>query len=246
SRQAFVVSEVNGAWGKAEEVPGLAALDQGGGAAVSSVSCARAGDCGAGGVYADSSGNRQAFVVNEVKGTWRKAAEVPGLAALNQGGGAAIFSVSCARAGNCGASGVYADSSGDSQAFVVNEVKGTWRKAAEVPGLAALNQGGGAAIFSASCARAGNCGAGGIYLGRAGKFFHFQAFVVSETHGRWGRAQKVPGTAALNKGGDAQTSSVSCGSAGNCSAGGAQFGEAPHPQGGRGPPGKGARGTRQG
>jgi hypothetical protein len=32
---------------------------------ITSVSCARAGDCSAGGSYADASGHFQAFVVNE-------------------------------------------------------------------------------------------------------------------------------------------------------------------------------------
>jgi hypothetical protein len=36
----------------------------------------------------------------------------------------------------------------------------------------------------------------------------------------WGAAEEVPGTAALNQGRDAHLTSVSCGSAGNCSAGG--------------------------
>ena len=38
--------------------------------------------------------------------------------------------------------------------------------------------------------------------------------------GTWGTAEEVPGSAALNKGGDAEILSVSCASAGNCSAGG--------------------------
>ena len=37
----------------------------------------------------------------------------------------------------------------------------------------------------------------------------------------WGAAEEVPGTAALNRGGAAEIGSVSCSSAGNCSAGGA-------------------------
>ncbi len=41
----------------------------------------------------------------------------------------------------------------------------------------------------------------------------------------WGKAEKVPGTAALNQGGDAQVRSVSCAAAGNCSAGGLYFGQ---------------------
>jgi hypothetical protein len=66
-----------------------------------------------------------------------------------------------------------------------------------------------------SCASPGNCSAGGFYTG-SGVTRH--AFVVSETGGTWGTAQEV--AAALNKGGNAQVSSVSCPSAGNCGAGG--------------------------
>jgi hypothetical protein len=50
-QQAFVVSETNGAWGKAEKVPGIAAISKGSQAQVSSVSCASVGKCGAGGFY---------------------------------------------------------------------------------------------------------------------------------------------------------------------------------------------------
>ena len=52
-------------WGTAEEVPGTAALNQGGNAAITSVSCASAGECSAGGSYTDSSGHPQAFVDSE-------------------------------------------------------------------------------------------------------------------------------------------------------------------------------------
>src|SRR5580693_3294794 len=43
-----------GTWGKAEEIPGIAALNKGGEAALTSVSCASAGNCSAGGYYQDS------------------------------------------------------------------------------------------------------------------------------------------------------------------------------------------------
>src|SRR6266581_3718847 len=48
--------------------------------------------------------------------------------------------------------------------------------------------------------------------------------------GTWHAAQKVPGTATLNKGGTAQVQSVSCASAGNCSAGGYYTGGSGHHQ----------------
>jgi hypothetical protein len=79
-----------------------------------------------------------------------------------------------------------------------------------------------------SCASAGNCAAGGFYNDRAGSN---QGFVVSERHGRWGRAIEVPGLGALNKGGLAEVVSVSCGAAGSCAAGGIYNDAADHGQG---------------
>src|SRR6266699_1513833 len=87
-----------GTWGTAREVPGTAALDQGGPAGALSVSCASAGNCSAGGTYADGPDSAQAFVAGEVNGTWHAAREVPGTAALNQGSAAQVSSVSCASA----------------------------------------------------------------------------------------------------------------------------------------------------
>jgi len=215
--QAFVVSEVNGVWRRAEEVPGTGALNPGGYAAIASVSCGSAGNCSAGGLYADRSRHNQAFVVSEVNGAWRQATEVPGIADLNTGGSATTYTVSCASAGNCSAGGLYAGRSGHLEAFVVSEVGGAWKTAEEVPGTATLNVGGRAAINSVSCASAGNCSAGGAYTDRSD---HPQAFVVSEVGGAWQTAEEMPGIAALNAGGYAAMASISCASAGNCSAGG--------------------------
>src|SRR3984885_1130778 len=321
--QAYVVSEKNGSWGTAIEVPRLATLNTGGNAQVTSLSCASAGNCAAGGFYTSSRGTR-AFVVSEKNGSWGRAIEVPGLAALNTsmsaGGGsvscasagncavagtyranapeaffvsekngswgtaievpgsaafgvATVASVSCASAGNCAAAGFsgsitndapsgplvasekngtwgnviavagttasarnsagsvscgsvnycaaggsYAPSiEGPYQAFVVREKNGSWGKAIEVPGLAALNVGGNADVESVSCGQARYCAAGGTYRDGSG---HQQAFVVSDINGAWGTAIEVPGSAALNTGGSAQVTSVSCASARYCAAGG--------------------------
>ena len=46
------------------------------------------------------------------------------------------------------------------------------------------------------------------------------AIVVNETSGSWGNAIEVPGTAGLNGGGNAHVNSVSCPTAGKCTAGG--------------------------
>jgi len=98
---------------------------------------------------------------------------------------------------------------------------GSWGRAIEVPGLGALNKGADAldltGVSSVSCSRAGNCVADGDYRDQ---HRHHHGFVASEKNGVWGRAIKgVPGPAALDKGGPV-VNAVSCGSAGNCAAGG--------------------------
>ena len=216
--QPFVASERNGTWGKAIEVPGIKALNVGGNGGITGLSCGAVGDCSAGGTYQDGSGHAQAFVVSERNGSWGKAIEVPGTASLNRGKRAAVDSLSCASPGNCSASGVYTQGrSLDLQPFVVSERNGTWGKAIEVPGIEALNKDGETHVFSMSCGAAGDCDVGGSILDHAGDG---QAFVVSQAHGSWGRAIEVPGTVALNAGGNAGIESLSCSSPGRCSAGG--------------------------
>jgi hypothetical protein len=221
--QAFVASMTHGVWSKAEEVPGTAVLNANGNARVTSVSCAAAGDCLAGGWYTPAGGHRQPFVTSEIGGTWATAEQIPGVTGLNRGTpGATVTSVSCAAPGDCLAGGRYGDGAGRSQAFVASETGGIWGKAEEIPGTAALNTGGYAIVNSVSCASAGNCSAGGRYASNSTDGVPVaQAFVVSETNGTWGQARKVPGTGTLNTGGYAEVDSVSCASAGNCSAGGA-------------------------
>jgi hypothetical protein len=220
--QVFVVSEKNGTWGKAMQVPGLAALDAGSPVGVSSVSCASAGNCAVAGTYGVSPG--VAFVVSQKNGSWGKAIEVPGSAAL---GGVTLASVSCGSAGNCTAAGYLGDrySLANLGPLAVSEKNGTWSKAIPIPGTTASARNGAASV---SCASAGNCAAGGDYAPSIEG--PYQAFVVSQKNGMWGKAIEVPGSAALNVGGSADVVSVSCGSAGNCVAGGYYQDGADHQQ----------------
>jgi hypothetical protein len=213
---AFLVTQTDGIWGQITMVPGLPVLTPGQGSIVLSVSCATAGNCGAGGSYTGQSLAVQAFLVGEKNGTWGQAIEVPGTAALNAQGFAQVQSVSCPSPGNCGAAGTYTDRTGRRLPFVADEKNGTWDTAVRVPGIA-VNAGLLAAITQISCPSPGNCGAGGYYTDRSG---HVQAFVVNQIHGVWRTAVTVPGSAALNVGGQAAIEAISCPSAGNCSAGG--------------------------
>jgi hypothetical protein len=194
-----------GRWGRAIEVPGIAALGSGGIASVLSVSCAPAGNCAAGGQYARGSSqceqgsrrpqNCEAFVVSEKNGHWAKAIEVPGTAILNVGGIASVSSVSCASGGVCAAGGAYAPVAGGAQAaFVVSERGGHWTRAIEVPGLAALDTARESATNSVSCSPAGTCAAGGEYTPEPAECpaSACPAFVASAKHGVWGAGAAGP------------------------------------------------------
>jgi hypothetical protein len=205
-----------GVWGRAVEVPGLGALNQGGFAEVGSVSCGPAGSCAAGGVYEDGHGDGQGFVVSEKNGQWSRAIEVPGLHALNTGGAARIYSVSCGSPGNCVAGGSYslAGDLGDGQGFATVERNGRWGNAAEMPSRKPVTKGQYyAAVASVSCTPEGPCTVAGYYSGRDP-----EGFVVSENNGHWSEAIKVP-TLGLPVNGD-QIFSVSCPAPGSCAAGG--------------------------
>ena len=64
NQQGFVVSEQDGTWGTATEVPGLALLNAGV-AQASSVSCGPAGNCTVGGFYQDRHRHVQGFVASQ-------------------------------------------------------------------------------------------------------------------------------------------------------------------------------------
>jgi hypothetical protein len=78
-----------------------------------------------------------------------------------------------------------------------------------------LNVGGTLTITAPSCASPGNCAVGGTY--EDGKSDDL-AFVASERNGTWGKAQPIPGLAALATDHNDSVSQVSCGAPGDCAA----------------------------
>jgi hypothetical protein len=152
-------------WGKPIEMPGLGALNTGHDAAANSISCATPGNCAATGNYNARGANEQGFVVNETKGHWGKAIEIPGLGALIKSGTLFESSVACGSPGDCAVGGDYIGGRDHTFAFVASEVNGKWSKAIAVPGLAALNMGKDEELTSVSCSSGGNnCTAGGEVL----------------------------------------------------------------------------------
>ncbi|HET7013023.1 MAG TPA: hypothetical protein VFI65_03880 [Streptosporangiaceae bacterium] len=209
-----------GGWSKAVGVPGLAALNKGGQAEVTGVSCVTAGSCTAGGDYTGSHHGVQGFVADERHGRWGKAIEIPGLAALNVGGDAVVRPVACGSAGNCAVGGAYAyDQTGFRfSSFIATERGGRWSKAVS------LDRDGG--VYSISCASAGDCVAAGGATDSIGEYYLIgDAFVLQEQGGHWGSIKFIPGLQTLEGNGDPEiagswVTSVDCPSAGNCAAGG--------------------------
>jgi hypothetical protein len=267
----FVVSETNGTWGPARELPGVAALKVDLDAILSSLSCPSAGNCAAGGYYDDATSDGRSLVAVEKNGTWGNARQVPGTAATYRGDFATVESVSCPPDGNCLAVGSYQTSAGV-QPFLSVLKDGTWSRAERVPGLSALPNGGATAgdamwvgcaspgdcnvfgiyrvahakgvysfsvaeadgtwgkakkiplgaraaesfIDAVGCASPGNCSAGGLFFAPGSS----EVFTVDEKNGTWSTSREIPGSAALNRGGNAEVSSIACGAPGDCVAGG--------------------------
>ncbi len=201
--QAFLVSESHGRWGSALAVPGLAARDAGGAADTTSVSCASAGNCAAGGYFQGDLSANKPFVVSETRGTWGRAVVPRVPAAAQNQGSVSITAVSCASPGNCVAVG---------PAFMASEKNGTWSAAQVIPGLEAPDSALNGGADSVSCPSAGNCTIGGTYDRGA------QGFTVSEHHGTWGAARPLKG-AVMREPNSLGTVQVSCASAGRCVAG---------------------------
>jgi hypothetical protein len=188
-----VASEQSGRWGKVMEIPGYVELNQAGGGLVASVSCVSAGNCVAGGSYtadADFAGGVYVpFVVSERNGHWGKAIEVPGIPApgnpLCEPDSSAcvagqVLSASCGSGGTCAAGGWYdTPSIAGEVAFVVIYKNGHWTKVTQIPGLTTHDATTATTVNSVSCAKTGNCVAGG------------PGFVVDENNGTWGQAHLV-------------------------------------------------------
>jgi len=225
NQEGLLLTETAGAWATGVEavLPANAAatnrllhLD--------SVSCASPGNCSAVGGYTDTSRNDQGLLLTETSGKWSKGVEAVRPADPKLGGNqtfVAFPSISCPSAGNCVAVANYPHSDGTGGSGVVfTETAGSWSSGFE-PGLPAnayathySN------LQSVSCPSVGNCTAVGTYTDSAGRG---QVLLLKESAGKWatGIEATLPAGALPNQ--LAAADSVSCASAGNCSAVGTYY-----------------------
>jgi PASTA domain len=210
---------VNTYWGRGVEavLPANAATSPGQDVLLQSISCVSAGDCNAVGLYPIGSGASEGLLLTEKAGSWETGVEAvlpANAAATNQG--ADLASVSCTSVGNCSAVGTYLDSSGAWEGLLLTETAGSWARGVEavLPANAATTTQH-VLLHSVSCGSAGNCSAVGSYVAGSS----VEGLSLNETAGSWARGVEavLPANAvATNQ--EAYLNSVSCGSAGNCSA----------------------------
>ncbi len=140
----FVVIEHNGAWHKAQRIPGVLALNHGWLAIISAISCDSVGTCTAGGTYRDRAVDAlRPFVVSEHRGAWKPARAIAGVTALPQAassGNSGIGVMSRSSPGNCTAAGGYGTAKYESLPFVVAEKNGSWGRAQSLPGAIPSSQ----------------------------------------------------------------------------------------------------------
>src|SRR5207248_2898805 len=180
-----------------------------------SVSCAAAGNCSAVGRYADSSNHQQGLLLTETAGTWATGVEADPPANAGSNPGVGLVSVSCASAGNCSAVGYYSDSLSHQQGLLLTETAGTWATGVYATPPATAGSIPAVSLYSVSCAAAGDCSAVGYYVDSSN---HQEGLLLSEAAGAWATGVEAdpPANAGSNPG--VGLASVSCASAGNCSA----------------------------
>jgi hypothetical protein len=181
-------------------VPTLPANAVAGSTYVNSISCASRGNCTAVGSYRDDANQVQGLLLTETAGHWAPGVEavLPGNATSSSR--VALWSVSCASAGNCTAVGNYGG-----RGLLLTQTAGEWAPGVEAvfpPNVNSLSDD----MYSVSCVSPGNCtaAAGGV--------------LFTEKAGHWanGFAAPLPLDAQASR--PVAISSVSCSSDGNCSA----------------------------
>ena len=181
------------------------------------LSCVSVGNCEAGGAYDDAGGAVHALILNESNGTWTTPTTLKAPAGAGSNPGMTVLGLSCSSLGNCSAAGSYQDASTNVQAFVANEVSGTWLTAREISLPAnSLTTGQNAFLRSVTCSLPGDCSAVGSYLAGTTAAPRNLGFVANEIRGTWSSASQITLSASANFNPFVTINQIACSSIGNC------------------------------
>ena len=211
--QGLLLTKTAGVWatGVAATAPANAAANPF--VVLKSVSCPSTGSCSAVGTYVDGSDNGQGLLLSRTSGAWATGQEVQlaDPAAI----GVSLSAVSCPSAGNCGTGGTYLDGSNHVHVLLANETSGVWGPAIDAALPANADPTRILSLQSVSCGSPGNCGAVGSYTDTSGDG---QAMLFTEAAGVWAPGVEATLPAGANANPVAVPDSVSCPSAGSCTA----------------------------
>lgn len=221
--EGLIETETGGVW-SAVEAPtaGLGASYTD----LSDVSCPSAGNCVAIGSYDNASNSQQALVETESGGVW--SGGQLSLTGIGYNGVELDFNaVTCPSVEDCVAVGDYATTSGE-QAFVASDSGGTWTVSqVNMSGLGA-GADPSAGLAAVSCAAAGSCAAVGAYVDSSN---HDQGLIDTQTNGAWTASKpKLSALSSVATNPSLALTSVSCPSAGDCTAVG-RYTDASPPEG---------------
>jgi len=222
--EALVASEVAGVWHRAQEValpPNATNDDQS--AVVRSLDCPLPNDCSAIGTYQDNNSvasRNEGFTLSETGGVWHRAAEITVSAKSNFNPFISINQLACSSAGNCVGVGSFIDANDVTQGLLVDQVRGAWRRGAELALPLSASAYAGATVGEVTCLAHASCSVWGTFYSSTGAE---EGLATSETNGVWSRASELtmPTNAAANPhvflyGFDG----IACASSGNCAIGG--------------------------
>jgi hypothetical protein len=216
TEEAMTVIETGGKWAQASQIALPANAGDVPESRINSVVCVPSGPCVADGSYIDSSGDREAMVVEAADGVWGQATQI--LAPANAAANPHPFgSIACVGSGSCVIAGGYTDNAGHGEAMVVDQTGGMWGPAREIapPANAAGNP---EVTLDPACSASGVCVAVGEYRDAEQDR---EAMVVDEAGGLWGQAREISASASAASNPGTVFGEVQCPAIGSCVA----FGE---------------------
>jgi hypothetical protein len=221
---AIVADALDGDWAETAALPGMMVASAGG-SEITDVSCASADFCVAVGDFREAAGTPlllvdSSFVSELVTGRWNAPSSIPGMFLLNRGIASAT-SVDCPTEDFCTVVGAISLStlSDPKAAFYAQRVNGIWGEVQVIPGTEQfdLTQPSTTAEV-VDCPSVGNCVIVGNYGSVEGAS---DPFIWEQVDGQWQEPQLVRSLGdGTELGADATLKALSCGSAGNCVAGG--------------------------
>jgi hypothetical protein len=225
--QGWLLTETHGVWAQGVEArlpPNGSVTTPGQTPAIEGLSCWAPGNCAAVGLYGDTYGSPQGWLLTETHGVWAQGIEARLPANASTGEGSYLYPVfglgpvSCTPNGDCTAVGGYGDRQSHQFGMLVSEHAGHWGPAKQtpLPANAGPNPQQGNApdspMGSIACPAAGTCSAVGWYLDH---HRNYHGLLLRERAGRWRPSELVfPSGAHAAPG--ISLDSLACGSAGNC------------------------------